>query len=262
MLVYVDIIPTKKGFLNRLRGAATGFSPEVTKKTFLNCPYLSVGIHSASKRILKKQVDSVIPKTDRVVCSKDFPSELLKNYDFVKDCKELKARLLLNFLKSVLKNVNCKRNLKVLLIDWQGTSPAAAAELIPFCRVYVLTDRFELYSPCREYCRIKYGEAPIMAQKLSGLTAAFAPFGTRGLILPNSQTPVFSQNPHEGFCLDENFLSAFNEFDFPKNANKELFLEAFFENFCPPKILEACPKSVVNQGFSADLNYFIKIFSA
>ena len=92
MLVYVDIIPTKKGFLNRLRGAATGFSPEVTKKTFLNCPYLSVGIHSASKRILKKQVDSVIPKTDRVVFSKGFPSELFKNYDFVEDCKELQAK--------------------------------------------------------------------------------------------------------------------------------------------------------------------------
>ena len=262
MIVYIDIIPPKKGVINRIKSATFGFPPIVSRESFLGCGYMSVSIYPMRKKLIKRTLESLLPKDCVAVPSESFDFTLYGLKNVLSGCDELKARLLLNFLKSALTRVANGAKTRVLLIDKDGRAAPAAAELIPLCRVFVKTDRPENYGPCAEYCRLKYGEAPIISQKVTGLTAAFAPFGTDGFILPNSDTPIFSPVPGQGFCLKPTFADDFILAKFPKRADKAVFSEAFFENFCPDEILSACPKSLINQGFTADLNYFVNIFSA
>ena len=165
---------------------------------------------------------STVDRRASIVPSKNFPTELFEGENFINEACEIKARLLLNFLKQVLKKVQNKRKINILLIDKEAKAVAAAAELISLCNVFVATDRFELYGPCAEYCFLKYGDRPKKADKLSSISVAFAPFGTNGLILPNSATPVLSPKFFEGFTLSEKDFCFFHTDLFPEKVSKEL----------------------------------------
>ena len=164
MIVYIDIIPPKKGVINRIKSATFGFPPIVSRESFLGCGYMSVSIYPMRKKLIKRTLESLLPKDCVAVPSESFDFTLYGLKNVLSGCDELKARLLLNFLKSALTRVANGAKTRVLLIDKDGRAAPAAAELIPLCRVFVKTDRPENYGPCAEYCRLKYGEAPIISQ--------------------------------------------------------------------------------------------------
>ena len=260
MLLFLDIICPKKGIKNLFKAIFHRKKPLVFQKTIEDISYLEIYFPKARKSKLKKMFFSTVDRRASIVPSKNFPTELFEGENFITEACEIKARLLLNFLKRVLKRAQNKRKLNILLIDKEAKAVAAAAELIPLCNVFVATDRFELYGPCAEYCFLKYGDRPKKADKFCGISAAFAPFGTNGLILPNSATPVLSPKAFEGFSLSEKNFCFFHTDLFPENAPKELFLEGIFKNFCPLKILEKCPESLVFQGISVNVDSFFEKF--
>ena len=260
MLVYLDIICPKRGIKNRFKAIFHQKKPLVFKKNIGDISYLEIYFPKVRKTKLKKMFYSTVDRRAIIVPSKNFPTELFEGENFITEAWEIKARLLLNFLKQVLKRAKNKRKLNILLIDKEAKAVAAAAELIPLCNVFVATDRFDLYGPCTEYCFLKYGDRPKKTDKLSGISVAFAPFGTNGIILPNSATPVLSPNSFEGFSLSEKDLCFFRPELFPENAKTELFLEGIFKIFCPLKILEKCPESLIFQGISVNVDSFFEKF--
>lgn len=260
MLVYLDIICPKRGLKNRFMEIFRRKKPLVFKKSIDNISYLEIYFPKVRKSVLKKMFFATVDKKAALVASKNFPTKLFEGQNFITEPREIKARLLINFLKKALKEAENNRKLNILLIDKNAAAVAAAAELIPLCNVFVATDRFDLYGPCAEYCFLKYGDRPKKADRLCGISAAVAPFGTNGLILPNSSTPVLSPNSPEGFSLTKEDFCFFHPELFPENAPKELFLEGIFKNFCPSEILEKCPESLVFQGISANADFFSKKF--
>lgn len=260
MLVYLDIICPKMGIKNLFKAIFYRKNPLVFQKAIEDISYLEIYFPKARKSKLKKMFCSTVDRRASIVPSKNFPTELFEGENFINEACEIKARLLLNFLKQVLKKVQNKRKINILLIDKEAKAVAAAAELISLCNVFVATDRFELYGPCAEYCFLKYGDRPKKADKLSSISVAFAPFGTNGLILPNSATPVLSPKSFEGFTLSEKDFCFFHTDLFPEKVSKELFLEGIFKNFCPLEILQKCPESLAFQGISVNVDSFFENF--
>lgn len=265
MIATLDVIGPKKGIKNRLKGIFSAKKPIIIKKSYLSYGYTAIYIPAGRKAGLKKRFcsalhDAKIGKDDLLIPSNDFPVSLFPGNNFVTKCEELRARMLLNFLKSSLKNAKNPRKNNILIIDKRANAVSAAAELISLCNVYVCTDRFDLYRPCAEYCFQKYGDAPKKDDKFVSICAAFAPFGREGVLLPNSSTPVLSPIEQEGFSLSACFLSEFLTGQIPENIANDIFLEGMLKKFCAPEILEYTPESLVFQGIAASTDSFAEKF--
>ena len=144
MLVYLDIICPKKGIKNLFKAIFYRKKPLVFQKAIEDISYLEIYFPKARKSKLKKMFCSTVDRRASIVPSKNFPTELFEGENFINEACEIKARLLLNFLKQVLKKVQNKRKINILLIDKEAKAVAAAAELISLCNVFVASVRFEL----------------------------------------------------------------------------------------------------------------------